>query len=188
MYDTHNRCNILTTCTLSAILPKARLPWVYKKTMSGFTLIEFVIVMIIISIIAATSSRLILEGSEAYYNAQNILVGYWQGEMAMQRFARDVGTIRSKNDISTATSTNLVFTDINGNSVNYALSGTSITINGNTLADGIDVTNSSFAYFDNTLTTTSTLTSIRYIKIQLKITKNNTSYTTINTLYPRNLQ
>jgi prepilin-type N-terminal cleavage/methylation domain-containing protein len=155
---------------------------------SGLTLIELVTVIIIMGIIAAISSNLILEGATTYYKARDMFIGYWQGNVAMQRFARDMGKIRSSNDILTATPTNLVFNDINGNSVSYLLSGSSISINGNTLADGIDLANSSLSYFDNNSLSTSTLSSIRYIKLQLKITKNNTSYTTINTVYPRNLQ
>jgi prepilin-type N-terminal cleavage/methylation domain-containing protein len=154
----------------------------------GFTLLEIVIVILITGIIAATSSILLLEASKTYYDAQDVFLGYWQGQIAMQRFSRDMGTIRSKNDITTASTTNLVFTDMNGNNINYLLSGSSISINGNTLADGIDVANSSFAYFDSTLATTSILTNIRYIKMNLKVTKNNANYTVINTQYPRNLQ
>jgi prepilin-type N-terminal cleavage/methylation domain-containing protein len=180
MYYTHD--------TRSSITLKSHPLRIYKKNQRGFTMIEFIIVLLIVGIIAATSNTLLLRGTTAYYSAQDILVGYWQGNIAMQRFTRDIGKIRSNNDISTVTSTNLVFTDINGNSINYLLSSSSLSINGNTLADGIDLANSSFAYFDSTLTTTSTPSLIRYIKIQLKFIKNNTSYTTITTLYPRNLQ
>lgn len=154
----------------------------------GFTLIEIIIVIVIIGIIAATSSILLLEGSNTYYRAQDMLIGYWQNEIAMQRFMRDAGKIRSTNDIATATGTNLIFTDINGNTVNYLLSNNSLTINGKTLADGIDVSNSSFSYYDITMTTTSTLSSIRFIKLQLAVIKNNVSYTTVSTIYPRNLE
>jgi prepilin-type N-terminal cleavage/methylation domain-containing protein len=160
----------------------------FAKNEAGFSIIEIVIVILIIGILAAISSRVLLEGSTTYYKAQDVMVGYWQGKIAMQRFARDMGKVRSKNNISTATATNLVFTDVEGNNVNYQLSGSSLTINGKTLADGIDLANSSFQYFDDTLTTTSTLPLIRYIKLQLKIIKANTSYTTVNMIYPRNLQ
>jgi len=158
----------------------------HLKNHHGFTFIELIMVLMIVSIIAAISSVLLLQGTEAYYNGQNVLASYWQGEIAMQLFARDVTKIRSNNDITTATPTNLVFTDMHGNTDNYLLSSNSLTLNGYTLANRINLSNSFFTYYDNTLTATNILTDIYYIQIQISLT--NSNYILINTLYLRNVQ
>lgn len=156
----------------------------------GFSLIELVIVMVMLGIIAAMSSLLLSQGFNAFFSSANILDANWQGQLAIQRMARDIQLIRSPADISTATASQLTFTDMNNNSISYTLSSSNLNltkgINTQTLAVGIN--SLTFTYYDqNGATPPATTAATRYIKIALVITQNNTNYTLTTAIYPRNL-
>jgi prepilin-type N-terminal cleavage/methylation domain-containing protein len=150
---------------------------------SGFSLIELIVVILILSIVAAMGSRLIQAGFSDYFTNENVTNANTQARLAFERMTRDIHAIRSSADISTATTSQLTFTDINGNSVSYQLTGTQLMRNNQVLADGIN--SLAFAYLDRNAATTATLSNIRYVTVTLNITSGNVNYilrTTVNTM------
>ncbi|MDR3476531.1 MAG: prepilin-type N-terminal cleavage/methylation domain-containing protein [Gammaproteobacteria bacterium] len=160
-----------------------------KKT-GGFTLIELVVVIMVISIIAAIGSRILSQSFSNYFKNKNLVESDWQPRIALERMQRDIRSVRSPSDISTATATSFVFVDTDGNTIAYSLSGTSLMhqINGGTaqvLADGIQ--SLTFAYFDLNGNTTAVLANIRFIQFSLNVTQNSTNYVVTSGVYGRNL-
>lgn len=151
----------------------------------GFTLIELVMVIVISSIIAVMASKGLLVAAQAYLGSRDAINANWQGEIALERMARDIRAVRSSSDISTASSSQFTFTDITGTSITFNLSGSSLMRNSQILADGVNSV--TFSYFDSTGASTATLANIRYVTISLNITLNNANYTMATTIYPRNL-
>lgn len=149
----------------------------------GFTLIEVVITIVILSIIAAISSRVLAAGFNAYLINQNITNADTQARLAFGRMTRDIHAINSSSSITTATATQLAFTNINNTSITYQLSGSQLTYNSQILADGI--TSLAFTYFDSSGASTSVLSAIRYITVTLGLNQGGVNYTmrtTINTM------
>jgi prepilin-type N-terminal cleavage/methylation domain-containing protein len=155
------------------------------KKNAGFSLIEIVMVIIIIGIIAAIASRILMQGVSAYLTNINIINSDWQGRIALERMVRDIRAIRSPTDITTASASTLAFTNTSGTSISYTLSGSTITLNGNVLADGI--ASLTFTYYDSSNAITATPSAIRYILISINVTQNNTNLTLNTSVYPRNL-
>lgn len=155
------------------------------KKKLGFTLLEFILVIIVLSIIAVVSSQMLAQGLNGFLTSKNVIEADWQGRLALERMGRDIRAIRSSASITTAASNQLVFTDTNNNSVTYQLSGTNLTRNTQTLADGIQTL--TLAYTDSSGATTAVLANIRYIQITLNITKNNSNYTITTALSIRNV-
>jgi len=155
---------------------------------SGFSLIEFVIVIVILGLLAAMSSILLSQGFGAYSNSSDMLDANSQGEFAMQRMSRDIQMIRSSTDVTVAGTNQLSFIDINNNTVSYSISGTNLicTRNGNaeTLASGVN--NLSFTYYGSD-GNTPPISNAGYVRIALTITQNNVNYTLTTSVYPRNL-
>ncbi len=160
------------------------------QTQHGFSLIELIMVILIVGIIAGMSALLVSQGFNAFFNSEDILDANSQGQLAMQRMARDIQLIRSPADISTATSGQLSFTDINNNTVSYVLSGSNLNLtkNANTQTLAIGVNGLTFTYYDQNGTTPPASTAVtRYIKVTLIVTQNNVNYTLATAIYPRNL-
>ncbi len=146
----------------------------------AFTLIELVFVIVILSIIAAIGSRVMGAAFQSYYDNQNIIIANAQGRIALERMIRDVHAIASPSSITTATSSSLSFTDVNGNTVTYGLSGTTLQRNGIALADGIG--SIEFRYYDGNGATTAVTTNIRYINVILGVTELGVNYTLKTTM------
>ena len=160
------------------------------KKHAGFTLIELVIVITILGIIAGIGSKILNQAFTGYLDNKNLVEADWQARLALERMQRDVRAIRSPSDITTATATQLVFVDTTGNTITYALSGTTLNrqTNSNTtqaLADGIQSV--TFSYYDQSGASTATLINICYVKISLNVTLNNTNFTVTTAVYGRNL-
>jgi prepilin-type N-terminal cleavage/methylation domain-containing protein len=155
------------------------------KKNAGFTLIELVMVMVILSVISVIAAKILSTGIQGFLAGKNILDADWQGRVAMERMSRDIRAVRSPSDITTASASNFVFTDSTGTSINYSLSGSSLLRNSQTLADGVN--SLTFTYLDGNGSVTASTTAIRYITITLNITLNETNFSLTTSIYPRNL-
>jgi prepilin-type N-terminal cleavage/methylation domain-containing protein len=144
-----------------------------KKRQNGFTLIELILVILIVGVLSAFSSRFIAQGLNAFITAQNVTDTTWQARLAYTRLIRDLRQIRSPADITTFTASECAFTDITGASFDYVFSGTTLMLNGQVLSDGITGT---FSYFDKNIAAASTTATIQYITFQLFDTQKNSNF------------
>lgn len=149
------------------------------KKFHGFTLIELILVIIIVSIIVAGSNNLLAQGFRAYVAAKDVINTNSQDIIALESITRDLRAIRSHNDITTATNTSITFYDTANNMVTYQLDGSTLQRNLQPLADNLP--NFSFTYTDANGTPTKELANICYIKINLGPQKPET------VVYPWNL-
>ncbi len=151
----------------------------------GFTLIELVAVIILIGIIIAGTATIYTQTLLSMVREQNITDALWQGRIGMERMIKEIRATRSASDISTFTSGEYSFTDVNGNSIDYKLSGSSLTRNSVVLADGIATL--SFSYYDKNGSVTGAAANITYIKITLNVTQKSVNYTLKSGVYLRDL-
>ncbi len=151
----------------------------------GFTLLEIVLVIIILGIILAGVSDILMLGFRSFITGQNIVNANWQGMVTIERMTRDLSTIRSSSDISVANAGNLTFIDINGNSINYNITGTQLKRNTQVLTD--DVQGLTFNYFDRNGAAPATTADIRYITAALTLKYHKTTITLTTGVYPWNV-
>jgi prepilin-type N-terminal cleavage/methylation domain-containing protein len=160
-----------------------------KKSTCGFSLVELVIVIAILSIVVAGVSQLLTVGFNSYFMGKNIISADWQGRVAIEKMTRDLHLVRSRNDIVMASSNSFSFISIDGSPISYSQVGSQLIRNTSVLAGGVQ--SLSFQYFDSTgsyLGASPVVTNIRYIVISLNVTSNNASYVTNTAVYPWNLR
>lgn len=117
-----------------------------NKQQTGFTLIELVLVIVLTAIIGTLGARILSSGFTSYTIGKDMIELEWQGNLALERLNRDLRTIRSATsaDLTMTPADRITLTDINGSTVEYTVSGTTLLRNGEALAD--DIGNLSFAY------------------------------------------
>jgi prepilin-type N-terminal cleavage/methylation domain-containing protein len=156
-----------------------------RKNFAGFTLIEIVVTMMVLSIITVICSRILGAGLTSYVAAQNISDADWQMRVALESMTREIRNIRSDSDITAATATTLSFTDNFNTAISYSYSGNTILQNSQILAEG--VTAFAFTYYNNALTATTTATAVSLVQLNVTFAENNTSnFTTQVIWFPRN--
>ncbi len=153
---------------------------------NGFSLVELILVIVILSIIAAVGSRMLSGGFNAYFTGRDIIDAEWQGRYAMQRISRELRDVRSATagDLNITSATQITFTDNAANVITYALNGNTLERNGEPLADG--VTNLAFNYVQTDgITTATAATDVSYITVGIIVSLNGSNYSRRNTLHPR---
>ena len=157
----------------------------------GFTLIELVIVIIILSIVAVGATSLLTQGFNAYFAVQNIMDPQLQGRMALEIMTRDLRAIRSPLDISNATANSITFVDEDNRNIYYQFSNgqlqRKISDSGSYQTLASNVQSIAINYYDATGATATQNTLIRYIVITLTINDNNVSLVLNIGVYPWNL-
>jgi prepilin-type N-terminal cleavage/methylation domain-containing protein len=141
------------------------------RSFIGFTLIELLITIIIMGILSVVIGKILFQSYQTFITAQYATEIDWQGWLALERMANDLHTIRSANDITTILSNQITFTDVNGNTVQYQLSGQSLMRNSQILASRVQSLN--LSYQNQNGTTTAVPSAVRNISLSLTIAQGN---------------
>lgn len=151
----------------------------------GFTLIELIIVIVIVSILSGLSAQFLKLGFTAYFFGQNLIDADSQARAALSRITDDLHNLRSNADITTASATTLQFTDLSGNLLTYQVTNSQLLRSNLLLAK--DAQSITFQYYDLAGTalappvTGANIALIRYVTLTLSIS--NFPYTTGVTLW-----
>lgn len=163
--------------------------------MKGFGLIEMVMVMVILSIIAALGSKMMGTGFDAFRTQRDISQLDWQGRVGLNRMVLELRSARSATaaDLTISPTTEITFVDTSGTSIRYyrdtgnnQLMRKEDSNTAQALAD--NVTSLSFDFLDQNGTTTATVTDVRYISIDVSANLNNFSQQVRSTISPRKYQ
>lgn len=128
---------------------------------AGFTLIEIVMTIVLLSIISGIAAMIILQGVRSYAQESTRVDVHYQARLAMERMAREIRTATTVT--ATAPSSSLVFTDVTGTIITYSLSGTSLRRNADLLSSG--VTSLLFSHYNNANVLTAVTASVWTIEV-----------------------
>ncbi len=142
----------------------------------GFTLIEFIIVIVLIAILGTMSTLMLRQTFKSYVTEKQINDLATQTNMAADNVLRELKSAGSLSAIGTST---LTFINQQGQTIVIDLNGTTLRRNVNstgaqTLCNNI--TNLAFGFFDQAFATTNVATNVRFITIQLTATNNQYPY------------
>ncbi len=154
----------------------------------GFTLIEIVMSIVLISILSGIAALIILQGVKAYTDEQSRSDLHYQTRLAIERMTREIRLVRSCGDITTPGSNpaaSITFTDINGTAVNFAVAGNTLNRGANLLATGITTAQPfRFLAADGT-TATMACPGIWFVEIMLADTQGTESIQMRTRVHPR---
>ena len=156
------------------------------KRYSGFTLIEFILVIAITGIIAGTAGLLLMEGFQTSYKVVDIIKADWQARIALERMTREMRLIRNKNSINISVPNQITFVTTRGETITYSRSGTNLMRNSQPLAD--NVSSFTLTYFNVNKVPTAIANQVRFILIHLTIDNEGATYSFDTTVNPRNVR
>lgn len=110
---------------------------------AGFTLVELVLVIILLSIVSAIAAIPLMEGARAYTSTEVRTDLTNQGRLAIERMAREIRTIRSRTAADLpgcCSASTLSLVDTAGTAIVYTSDGVNVTRNGVVLASAGAVT------------------------------------------------
>lgn len=157
----------------------------YAVRARGFTLIELVLTITLISVIAFIFSSIISTGVDAYFFTSDRKDASQEARVALERMTQELKVIRGAGSIAAAAPDAISFVKLDGEEVNFSLSGTDLVRNGNILADG--VTSFALDYYDRAGNETSVPADIWRIAIDLETSERNESVRLRTAVHPRNL-
>ena len=155
------------------------------QTIKGFTLIEMVIVMLVTSIVMISVSFMVSWGFTNYFTGVKATSLTNQAIIAMARISKE---LQQASRFSAITATSMTFTTTEGSTISYSWSTPTLTRTGassQTLNN--QITSFSLAYYQSNFSTTSTLTSIQAVTIQMTLNNGNEIVALINTVFLNNM-
>lgn len=130
-----------------------------KKAL-GFTLIEMIISMVLVSLVCVAIAPMIYQGIQGAIIAKERSTLDWSARESLMRLGREMYAVRSFS-ITTANATTFTFTSNLGEAVTYSYVGSQLLRNGDVLANNLS--SFAFTYYDATGAVTAVTTNIRYI-------------------------
>lgn len=164
----------------------------------GFTLVEFVTVIILVGILFGFGSVVLSKVFSSYALKQDITDADWQAKVALERAARELRAVRSASSTDlTISGSQIRFVDTDGNNVCFYLNGTALTraqdgpaaatcgaTNPQVLADNINALNFSYWAYDGS--STAVVASVYYITMNLTVAEGSYNATFRANVRPRN--
>lgn len=151
----------------------------------GFTLIEMLMVIVILSIILTVGGVLLGAGFSGGFATHEGTYSGSNARVAFERMSEELKEARSPTvgDL-TPNANSITFTKIDGSTVTYSLSGTSLLRNSQVLADY--ETALTFTYLTSNNITTTDATQVRCIVISTTVSYKNTTLPLQTAVCPRN--
>ena len=170
-----------------------------SRAISGFTLIELVIVIIAFGIIGTISIGILRSGGDVYFDLVNRQAVVGHNRISMWRMVREISLQRDKNHLGIASGTELQVVTPRLNSLKYDLTGNKVRLTKNQsvaheLADNVVSSQSSLAYWDdfgNNLDlfplSPNDRQKVMLIDLQVKTAKGDDNLTLRSSIFPKNL-
>ena len=137
-----------------------------KSSRKGFTLIEYIIVILVVGVIAAVLGALIIQGVRAFDSIAAREALMTEAEAAAEKMSREIRNAGKSSDIVEADSNTFSFTDIYGDGIKYYTEGKLLMRNEKILAANIK--SADFFYYDKqNIEITPPLSEERFIDIHL---------------------
>ncbi|MBI4683862.1 MAG: type II secretion system protein [Nitrospirae bacterium] len=162
----------------------------------GFTLIELVITMVLISIVAFIAADAISTGLKAFFATDNRNEALQQVRIAMERTTREIRNVRSSADVGTGNATQFCFINTDGTMVSFRYSSNTIIREepaacpggaGNTLANNITALTLSYIRSDGTSDAAFSAANTKRIRLVITSTVSGESVTLQSEVWPRSL-
>ena len=106
--------------------------------MSGYTLVELVMTMTIVSIVALIPAAVLLESMRVYVHVAPTLDAAYQARFATARIKADIRGLDDPSKLVSLTSSSFSITDASNTKFSYVLVGGRLLRNGDLLAEGVD--------------------------------------------------
>lgn len=161
----------------------------------GFTLIEIVITIVLVSIIAGLAAMIILQGIRAYSNESTLSDVHYQASLAVQRMARELRMVNRAGNVGTVAigtitgnpASSFIFTDQTGTNVRFWLNGQTLnrTVGGVDSALAVGVTTLDFRHYNILSAPTTTALEVWTIEISLTDTQGAQSLLMRTRVHPR---
>jgi len=160
--------------------------------LTGFTLIEVVITLIVIGVLAAISATVISRGLLSYFVGREIARDDAQGRLAFERMARELRTVRGTGDLVIAVANQITITDFARKVIVYrrnaATSQLERSEDGGTsfqpLADNVSALAISYLRNDGITPEAATPANVYYITVQVTVSTTNVNMTYRSTFKP----
>jgi MSHA biogenesis protein MshO len=156
---------------------------------AGFTLIEIVVTIVLLSIIGGIAAMIIMQGARGYSAGSQLDNLHYQARLAMERMEREMRLIRNQgSDITMMMATNLQFIDVNSAPTGFSWTAPMLSRwNGtgyDTLATGI--TALSFTYLQQDGVTAATAANVWFINISMTSQQGSDMLVMQSRVHPRN--
>ena len=155
----------------------------------GFTMIELVVAIVLVTIFSVFLGRLLLSGVDAFNFARERKTALRTARIALFELARDVRQIKDRASIGFASSDSLAFTTVTDEIVRYGWNSSRLSRNGIPVAR--NVASFSFSYYTEDGTPLDTpvanTESIRVIDVHLTVHVSDQQVELQTRIHPRNL-
>jgi len=164
------------------------------KNSSGFTLIELIISMTMMVIISGLLASIIAANMNVMSEVSDRKKLVTRGVLAVNLFQRELGMLKTADDISTAGEKQLTFTDTYGNTWDYVISGSSLTRqqvgvgSAQVLATPVINAETKFSYFAENNASTAVIADMTLIKLKLVMDDGESGIPIMSIVYPENFK
>jgi len=163
---------------------------------NGFTLIELVMTIVLVSILAGLAAVIILQGIRAYSEENYQSDAHYQARLAVERMARELRMVNSAGNVGTVAigtitgnpTSSFIFTDQTGTNVRFWLNGQTLnrTVGVVDSALAVGVTTLDFRHYNILSAPTTTALEVWTIDISLTDTQGSQSLPISTRVHPRN--
>jgi len=154
----------------------------------GFTLVELIIVIVVISVLAFILGQFVAKGIDAWIFVKSRETALGTGRYAMERMVREMRAVRRPNTITVSATSEFEFLSTSGVTTNIKQTGTDLTLNTQVLANGLlNPGGLVFTYYDANSNVTAVKNNMRYIAVKLSIIKGTQAVTLEDGARIRNL-